>query len=151
MALSHQVEVTNKAHAYAKEIQPKIAAVFVQFIGKPVHKVNGELTAVCKKKVDELGLPYTSSIRVLHRFNQDMVNFEATAWVTDERGVSLSHDARINIARIVDGKVTEIVTTPPVYRDDFTVEEIQKAREQYRKAQDIADEARRVDEIRIFW
>lgn len=133
-----RVNAVNKANAYGMELHTQLTAIFAPFVGTKIEKVDGTLLA----KVKNL-LPPFPSTPALHVYRQtsnySLVYVVKTCELIPPHGCIYA-DTSVYIGEM-DVSTLVKLSDKPVFRTDYTVEEVQANRAAYEAAKKLASEA----------
>ena len=137
--LDVRVEGVNLANSIANELQPKLIEAMRPFLGEKVETLAGPLTKKVSKVIDAIELPNTVRCHV-YRNHSNYSLFWTVKTCLDLNGHAYYHEVSMYVGNLRDG-VLESLYEPNVLRTDYTAEGVYRAREAYKAAKKIADDA----------
>ena len=136
--LELRVAAVNAAHAYANELYTKLAPIFEQFVNQKVKKADGDLLEKIKKLLPVF--PSDSHVHVQRNSSVYSLSWSVRVTTWNNGNVHKSHEATAYIADLSNGILTRIYNAPEL-RTNYSVEQVQAAREAYEVAKKAADQA----------
>lgn len=135
--LAAKVRGQNRINEIANEYERNLRDYFAHFIGWPVVKNGGQLTARIKKAMPQPPL----ACRCWH-----VVSAYSLGWECDVTEANSDHTvvyckAHISVGELQNHILTKIHGDPHTRRTDYSVEEVRSNRENYRAAREAASEA----------
>ena len=139
-ALDAHVRAVNRAHAAANEWRPKLIEAFEPYLGCKIEKADGSLLAKVKKVVDDLKLPYGNSLSIHRSLRSNYILFFTVRAGEVADGRSYNREVSLYIGEMICGVLTKMCEMTE-FRTDFTPEKVLAAREAYKQAKKLADDA----------
>jgi hypothetical protein len=143
-ALEAKVVAVNGANAHAMKIYPQLRDIFEPLVGCQIDKKDGGFLQSVAKLMPEF--PYTTALHV-YRSHSDY----SLMWVVktcemyrssrNDCQLATYYEASVYVGHMRN-RVLEKFFDPPTLQSSYTVGDVLKAREKYREAKRIADEAR---------
>ena len=137
--LAARVLAVNNANRYAKEMYPKLVAALRPFVGKQIEKAVGGLM----KKVQDALPEFVHTVPMsVYRYasNYSLVWVMKACESVPPNGC-MYHETSLYVGHLSNGVLTEFYDAP-VLRTDWTVEEVERLRTDYKAAQALADKAK---------
>ena len=128
--LAARVAAVNKAHAYAKELHPKLAAVFAPFVGCKVTKI-GRLVAKAEAAVKALDLPYSGGLNVSRNPSTYTISYNVQACESFD-WIAYYHDVGVYVGELKGDTLDKLMPLNGTYRSDYTELEITSKRAEFK-------------------
>jgi hypothetical protein len=138
--LEARVRGVNAANQYANDLHSRLVAVFRPFVGQKILTAPGDLLARIKRLVDALDLPSTPRLHVYRDRSDYCLRYVVKSCESDGK-CGHYYEASVSVGELDHGRLTSLIDAPQ-YRTDYVAAEVVAARETYKEAKRVADEAR---------
>lgn len=135
--LAARVRAVNRAHAYAAKLYPQLAEPFRPLVGQKIMKAGGTLMAKYAAMLPKL--PYGQGLQVTPHHTDYSLSWTVKTWESVDGG-GYYYDIGVYIGNLRNGVLTELCK-PFEGRTDYDPLEVHAARERYKEAKRLADEA----------
>ena len=138
--LKARVKAVNAANDYANKLYPQLVAIFEPLVGEQVLKADGTLLAKYQKLLPDF--PSSNGLHVYkHSSDYSLAWCVKTCEQVEDHCTCVYHEVTVYIGSL-SGKTLKEIDRPFEGKTDYTVADVQAARERYKEAKKAADEAK---------
>ncbi len=140
--LESKVAVKNRSNKLAMELYDKLAPIFAPYVGKKIEIANGGLIAKLKNEIQpaiEDFFRLNHPCQVYQDQSRYCIRYVVRVWDSSS-GSTFYGETSVNICNTDGGEMKEIYGSVLMVTD-FKAEDIQKARDDVRKAREVLQSA----------
>lgn len=138
--LEARVKAKNRANAKANELYKVLEPIFRPLVGQKVFRADGGVLKKVENLIDRFtGYIESQRIRIYRYTSEYSVVYNVNVWenVVD-RNHCIYEESSVYVGSVHNGVLVSI-SEPPALREDYKAEDVERAREEYQKAQKVAD------------
>ena len=140
--LEARVQVVNRVHHHANKLYPILVEFFTPYVGQKILKADGSVLKKIEEPLRVLLSANTDESLDIWKYNSAYtLNYTIKSHTTYDN-IAYYHDVGLYIADLKHGEILEKFLNPPNFKTDYTEKQVEDARNHFKKAKEVYDQAK---------